>query len=165
MWEYLPPLCHYLSLSWRQWRHIEKPSLNCCVTARHSLSTHSPSCSFTNNTCSPTHTNTQVQMLTHIRPQPPSLLDLLSHPRTPYSFPPSGNLFHVNTTSICGAALSLSQSHSGKTNDVCIHPASPLRSPPPHCVCGSLYTALTGRASVQYSTVQYSVCFAEVLLS
>ena len=78
------------------------------------------------------------QMCPHTRPQPPSLLDLLSYPRTPRGFPPSGDSFHVNTTSICGAALSLRTSihrraaylshlRGGKTNNVYIHPASAAR--------------------------------------
>lgn len=76
-----------------QQRCIQIP-LNCCATACHSLSKlliHKQ----------------YMDPHTHTHPQTPSLLDLLSHPRTPYSFPPSGNSFHVNTTSICGAALSL----------------------------------------------------------
>lgn len=63
-----------------------------------------------NNTSTPrTNRRTNADTHTHTRTnhQPPSPLDLLSYPRTPYSFPPSGNSFHVNTTSICGAGLSL----------------------------------------------------------
>lgn len=63
-------------------------------------------------------------------PQPPSLLDLLSYLQTLYSFPPSGNSFHVNTTSICRAALSLHTSIAGllisvtfRENKWCLYPS------------------------------------------
>lgn len=119
--------------------------------------THSSVCSFIKQHTAP-HTNRQTDRQTHktdwrtrARPHPPSPLDLLSYPRTLYSFPPSGDSFHLNATSICGAALALlhinpsprrlSQSPSGKTNDVCIHPTSPLRSPSPRCARGCRRTA------------------------
>lgn len=64
------------------------------------------------------------------QPQPPSLLDLLSYLQTLYSFPPSGNSFHVNTTSICRAALSLHTSIAGlfisvtfRENKWCLYPS------------------------------------------
>lgn len=63
-------------------------------------------------------------------PQPPSPLDLLSYLKTLYSFPPSGNSFHVNTTSICRPALSLHTSIAAplisvtfRENKWCLYPS------------------------------------------
>lgn len=170
----LPPLSLLLfllfSFTWmQQWYSLILP-LNCFTTARHSFSKL-----LIHKQCMFPHT--PVQALTHTRPQPPSLLDLLSYLRTLYSFPPSGNSFHVNTTSIYRAALSLHTSihccaaylsHlQGKQMVFILHCTSPLRSPPPQCVCGSLHTAqrLIGSCYTTVCVGMYCIRPAEGLLS
>ena len=117
------------------------------------------------------------QMCPHTRPQPPSLLDLLSYPRTPRGFPPSGDSFHVNTTSNCGAALSLRTSiHRraaylshlrGGKNKQCLYPSCISRSDRLRlAVFAGPYTPR--RRRLDHSTVcadEYSICPAAAFLS
>lgn len=102
------------------------------------LAVCSQSCSFTNNSCS----HTRVRMVTHNHNLHLCLISYHISKHYTASLPLA---IHFMLTQHQSAGLPshsthpslgcLSQSPSGKTNDVYIYPASPLRSPPPRSAC------------------------------
>lgn len=146
--------------------------LNRCATARHSFSKL-----LIHKQYMYPHTCKSADTHRHAHQQAPSLLDLLSYLRTLYSFPPSGNLFHVNTASICRVCpltphnhlllRCLSQSPSVKIKRVYIQSTSPLRSLPLQCVCGSQDTAqrLAGSCNTTRCVGKFCIHTVEGLFS